>query len=191
VDENTLLCGMTWYNIFQTTPSGDAWYNLAHQWIAAKLNLANFASVPVNVQDALDQAEVLLTGNCASLGQSQSAQAGSLTDILNQYNTGRLGPGHCTEGVTTAVTFPNPATGDQVTLQMPDFEGQQDTLVQIFTTSFRKVKELSFSQILGSTQVTISLLDRSNIYLANGLYYVRISTPATGGQWIVRLLVLR
>lgn len=95
------LSGMTWLEVFNTAPKGNAYYNLAHQYMAAYLNVANGASVPSEVQDALDDAEDLfnnytpediaaLKGNNA-LRQEFIALAG----ILGSYNEGQIGPGHC------------------------------------------------------------------------------------------------
>src|SRR5690242_8521526 len=35
ISEDTLLCGMRWYDILWTPPEGEAWFILAHHWIAA------------------------------------------------------------------------------------------------------------------------------------------------------------
>ncbi len=191
LSEDTLLCGMTWYNILLNQPQGDAWYNLAHQWIAVQLNEANGSSVPNFIKNAMAQAATLLNGNCSNVAQSIVPLATQLTNLLDQYNTGQIGPGHCSESTTSFATFPNPATGDQFNVEVPAFTGRMDVTVEIFTTAFRKVKTVTFYQILGSTDVTITLTDKLGITLADGLYYIKVSTPANGGQWIGKLLVLR
>ena len=192
ISEDTLLCGMTWYNILLVQPKGDHWYNLAHQWIAATLNRAQGSSAPDIIQSAMTQAEALLTANCANIPDSQVTLASNLTALLDEYNTGVVGPGHCSEGVTEgAVIYPNPATGDTVYVQIPDYPGTQDVTIQIYTVGFRLVKQVSLTQVKGNTDELLTLLDKSGITLSNGLYYIRVSTPANGGMWISKLLVLR
>ncbi|MEJ2367448.1 MAG: hypothetical protein P8Z49_03640 [Acidobacteriota bacterium] len=90
----TELCGLSWMTIFQTQPEGEAWYILAHQWIAATLNVANGADSTV-IAEALSQAEAILTGNCLSVPESLRGQAIDLSETLDHYNNGTIGPGHC------------------------------------------------------------------------------------------------
>jgi len=96
VSETTTLCGKTWYNILQTAPkTGDAWTILAHQWIASKLNVANGASVPDGVAAALTSSQGMLTSNCSGIPQEQRQVALENSLILDNYNNGLIGPGHC------------------------------------------------------------------------------------------------
>ncbi len=74
-----------------TPPKGDAWYILAHQWIAARFNVGSGATPPAD--DALIQAEVLLSDCVIDDGEHDAALA--LADKLDAYNNGELGPGHC------------------------------------------------------------------------------------------------
>ncbi len=97
ISEETLLCGETWFNIINTPPRGDPWLILAHQWIAAKLNVANGAS-PDSLGGALDEAEDLLTNNCDGLGDKDADRAIELATLLDDYNNGRVGPPHCGDG---------------------------------------------------------------------------------------------
>jgi hypothetical protein len=95
-DEDTLLCGRTWYDILHTNPrGGNAWYILAHQFIAASLNVASGASTPDQVDDALAEAAALLAADCGPLPASSNPDAINLAGILDAYNNGDVGPGHC------------------------------------------------------------------------------------------------
>lgn len=96
VAETTLLCGQRWLDIFDTAPRGDAWYILAHQWIAASLNVANGAAVPPEVVAALAQGDALL--RACRIEKAGRATATALADVLGKYNEGIIGPGHCGEG---------------------------------------------------------------------------------------------
>jgi hypothetical protein len=102
----------TWYDVFWTAPKGNAWYNLAHQWMAAYLNAMNGAATPDEVDTALaDGAWLLEMGPGAFVapkGTAKSTPAGQATlalieqareaaGILASYNEGWIGPGHCDE----------------------------------------------------------------------------------------------
>lgn len=94
-DENNLLCGKTWLSLLQTAPKGgDAWLVLAHQWIAATLNRDAGASAPADVQQALTDGGALLA-QCTTLSGPSKARATNLAGLLDQYNNGLVGPGHC------------------------------------------------------------------------------------------------
>lgn len=95
------LSGQSWYEVFQTPPAGNAYYNLAHQFMAAKLNVLNGASVPAEVQDALTAAETLFDAytpaQAAALKGKAANEFRALATILDNYNNGYIGPGHCDE----------------------------------------------------------------------------------------------
>ena len=99
------LSGQTWYQVFWTAPAGNAYYNLAHQYMAAELNTLNGAAVPANVQTALNTATTLFNtytpAEIAALkgknGNALRAQFIELAGLLGSYNEGKIGPGHCDE----------------------------------------------------------------------------------------------
>jgi len=87
------------------------------------------------------------------------------------------------------VIYPNPGTGPSVTIQVP-LASSSDVKVEIFTTAFRKVlDEDSRMGYPPADKVNLMLQDRWGRELANGLYYVRITTHQ--GRFIDKLLVLR
>ncbi len=98
------LSGQTYLQVLQTSPKGgNAYYQLAHQYIAAKLNQLNGASVTSGVQAALDSANILFNtytpAQIAALKGSSSIrqQFINLAGTLGSYNEGLIGPGHCDE----------------------------------------------------------------------------------------------
>ncbi|MDD5111960.1 MAG: MopE-related protein [Candidatus Altiarchaeota archaeon] len=106
LQENTTfyLSGQTWLQVFRTPVQGNAYYQLAHQYMAAKLNvLMNWAPAPAEVTSAITQAEALFNtytpAQIAALkGKSATAvkaQFQSLASTLGSYNEGTIGPGHC------------------------------------------------------------------------------------------------
>lgn len=95
--EGYTLSGITWLTILKTPVKGDPWYILAHQYIAAKLNIAAGAD-PSAVSAAITQAEALFgTYGPNSVPKNIKNQFTSLASQLDQYNNGLIGPGHCSE----------------------------------------------------------------------------------------------
>ena len=50
------LSGASWYQVFWTAPAGNAYYNLADQYMAARLNILDGASAPASVSSAITTA---------------------------------------------------------------------------------------------------------------------------------------
>lgn len=93
-----------WYDAFWTPPQGgNLWYKLVHQFQAAYLNVANGASAPDDVADALTEAEAwLLTYSPADKIKGKDAKSiNDLHSLLASYNEGDVGPGHCDEDGTS------------------------------------------------------------------------------------------
>lgn len=96
------LSGQTYYEALWTSPNGNAYYILAHAYIAAQLNFLNGAD-PSAAQAAFDQATALLQMYTpAQIGALRGSSAlrqqfVSLAGILDNYNNGLIGPGHCSE----------------------------------------------------------------------------------------------
>jgi hypothetical protein len=104
MDENQLLCAgdsRTLLTLLKTPPaSGDAYLILAHQYIAAKLNVASGASTTTEVDNALAAAKVFLETTCPGPVHSSTDDGYWMTlfaGVLDSYNNGFVGPGHCAE----------------------------------------------------------------------------------------------
>jgi hypothetical protein len=95
------LSGQTYYQVLWTEPSGNAYYILAHAYIAAQLNQLNGTSIPADVLTAFNTATTLFnTYTPAQIGVLKGSSAlrqqfVSLAGILDDYNNGITGPGHC------------------------------------------------------------------------------------------------
>jgi hypothetical protein len=75
--------------ILETAPAGGSTVLiLEHQLIAAELNIIGGASAPANVTAAITQAATVLASGLGST---------SLADLLDRYNSGLIGPGHCND----------------------------------------------------------------------------------------------
>jgi hypothetical protein len=85
--------GKTWIGVLKTAPLGNAYYILAHQFIAATLNGAAGASAPANVQQALADAAAYFADPAGST--LTRAQLIAMATLLDDYNNGLLGVPHC------------------------------------------------------------------------------------------------
>ena len=91
--------GATWLAVLQTEPrGGNAYYQLAHQFIAASLN-APSATPPAGVTTALGAAAtyfgVAIPTDWSVGGTYTKAQLTGWAGLLGAYNEGTIGPGHC------------------------------------------------------------------------------------------------
>ncbi len=87
------------------------------------------------------------------------------------------------------VLFPNPVEkGDSVKIQGFRLPSVGKVNIQVFSLSFRMVLEETL-QAKPREELELPLLDPLGVPLANGLYYVVVTSG--GVQWTGKLLVLR
>ena len=67
------------------------YFILAHQFIAAELNVAAGASIPEDVENAWLAAKAYFEGKTTPERNELIKWAG----LLDDYNNGKVGPGHC------------------------------------------------------------------------------------------------
>lgn len=82
----------TYLDVLRTPPRGDVYVILAHQYIAAKLNL--FGGVDDPDAWALIGEAFQILSDC-TVDSSESARAHDLAEALTGFNEGAWGPGHC------------------------------------------------------------------------------------------------
>jgi len=96
---NFYLSGQSWRSVLETAPQGgNAYYILAHQFIAASINAKSASTTPA-VDAALSAAAAYFAkatpGNW-SVGETYSKdQLTGWASVLDAYNNGGTGPGHC------------------------------------------------------------------------------------------------
>ena len=84
--------------IFNTPAAGNGLIAMAHQLIAAKLNIANGASTTPAVDNAIINADTLIGNKVVppvGSGFLANSSTGALTTTLTNFNEGSIGPGHC------------------------------------------------------------------------------------------------
>ncbi|MDQ3494352.1 MAG: hypothetical protein M3485_02170 [Pseudomonadota bacterium] len=90
--------GASYIKVMWTAPKGNAYYNLAHQYIAAKLNVLAGASDAAVATD-LAAAEALFSAHAPGSNywknKSNSQNVIAMAGRLAAYNEGSIGPGHC------------------------------------------------------------------------------------------------
>jgi type II secretory pathway pseudopilin PulG len=93
------LSGQTWIQVFTTAPQGNPYYILAHQYMAARLNILDGASSTPAVDSAIAWATTFFNTYTpsSSLGKSVKNAALNAASLLDSYNSGAIGPGHCDE----------------------------------------------------------------------------------------------
>jgi hypothetical protein len=101
-DTTFFLSGQTWYEVFWTSPKkGNAYYNLAHQYMAAKLNLLSGATSTAGVDAAITWAETFFsTYTPSNWPKALKTTIVQNAGVLGSYNEGLTGPGHCDEDAT-------------------------------------------------------------------------------------------
>lgn len=89
--------GKSWLQVLKTPPKGNVYYILAHQYIAAQLNILNGASSTDEVNTAITWAEGFFNTYTptSALEKTIRNQATSYANLLDRYNNGDIGPGHC------------------------------------------------------------------------------------------------
>ncbi len=101
LEENTpfFLSGATYYQVLWTPPRGNVYYILSYQYIAAKLNILNGAASTPEVDAALSWAQSFFNTYTPSskFSKTLKTQVTSYAELLDSYNNGYIGPGHCSE----------------------------------------------------------------------------------------------
>jgi hypothetical protein len=85
------------------------------------------------------------------------------------------------------VVFPNPSTHEPAALGLPS--GVTSVDIKVFTLAFRKVQEIQPGQYVPGTTVPLPMTDSGGAPLANGLYYLVVTTNQ--GTTTVKWLILR
>lgn len=97
-DTTFFISGKTWYQVLWTPPSGgNAYYILAHAYMAAKLNVLNGAASTPSVEAAITWAETFFAAKtpATKLSKAERDLAIAYAALLDNYNNGLTGPGHC------------------------------------------------------------------------------------------------
>lgn len=89
------MSGMTYMGVLHEPVKGRAYFILAHQYIAAMLNVDAGASMPDDVLAAYNAATEYFESNKPAKKDAMHNQVTMWAQILDDYNNGRTGPGSC------------------------------------------------------------------------------------------------
>jgi hypothetical protein len=147
--------GRSWYQVFWTAPGGNPYYNLAHQFMAARLNVANGASTTAEVDACLTFANTFFGAKTPSstLSRAERAQVIACAGTLGSYNEGLIGPGHCDDD--------GGSTGNAIAISAP-FEvktGLNEQRLRLSPNPAQEQVRINLSQFIGM-DVEIILSDR-------------------------------
>jgi hypothetical protein len=189
-DAMFFLSGQTYLEVLNTAPGGNKYYILAHQYIAAELNFLAGADNS-EVIDAFNQAKTLLQmytpAEIAALkgkdGKDLTNQYTSLGSILDDYNNGIIGPGHCGEEYemmekSAQITdenngivvhgfkvYPNPVMENSTVSFSPSFDG--NATVELYNIMGQKTTTLFNRKVQKDIPVSFSFDGRQ---YTQGLY---------------------
>ena len=174
--------------VFDTQPSNKngKYYILAHQYIAAELNLYNNAD-PTDIAEFFNEASDFLekhTPEDVRNSKDLQAKAVKLGGKLDEYNNGKIGPGHCDDDdddekevyiervfikenikKNKIKIFPNPVTSNGQILFRTLNSG--NTSIELYNLNGQKVSELYNGKTTKGTDVSIPF---SAVNLKKGLY---------------------
>ncbi len=94
--------GASYLSVLRTAPAGNPYYQLAHQYIAAELNQLDGADASA-ASAAFAEASALLSAYSPKAVQNLPRKSPvrdrfiALAGVLESYNSGDIGPGHCSE----------------------------------------------------------------------------------------------
>ena len=75
-------------------------------------------------------------------------------------------------------------------VSVPSLTASGDVKVGIYSLSYRKVQDVTFPNVQPGESITLKLLDKAGVHLADGIYYL-VVTPPNGHKNVLKLLVLR
>lgn len=86
---------MTFMQVLDEPVKGRPYFILAHQYIAAMLNVAAGASMPSDVKAAYDAATSYFQNTTSITSKDMKDKVTAWASMLDDYNNGKTGPGHC------------------------------------------------------------------------------------------------
>ncbi|QGY43926.1 T9SS type A sorting domain-containing protein [Maribellus comscasis] len=183
------LSGQTWLEVFDTQPKGNAYYILAHQYMAAALNVLNGSYAPSEVVTAILDATSLFNtyspADIAALGGGDVLrdQFIALGELLDDYNNGELGPTHCDDYESSEKSavidnslefsefsvYPNPVRGNATLSFNPNFDG--NATVDVYNSMGQKALTLYNQNV--KKNIPVSVMFDGN-QLNEGLYVITL-----------------
>ena len=203
-DEDFYYSGQTYYEVFWTPVSGNAYYILARQFIAAHLNFLNGAD-PSAAQAEFNIAEALFNNpaNTPDKIKKLKKEAKKVwTDpagILDDYNNGDIGPGHCddegdrsadeltgiinTEEYVSISAYPNPFM-NAVTIEFT-MEEDTDVTLEVYNMTGAKVASLYKGDVQANQTYSFDFDGIAHINQGAFIYVLRAGKTVKMGRLVM------
>jgi len=196
--------GQTYYEVMWTPVSGNPYYILAHQFIAAHLNFLNGAD-PSVAQAEFDIAEALLNNPANTPDEIKKLKKEAKkvwTDpagILDDYNNGDIGPGHCddegdrsadelngiinTEENVSISAYPNPFMNTVII----EFTMEEDTDVtlEVYNMTGAKVASLYKGDVQANQTYSFDFDGIAHINQGTFIYVLRAGKTVKMGRLVM------
>jgi hypothetical protein len=210
IGENTTFyySGQSYYEAIWTPPSGgNAYYILAHQFIAAELNFLNGAS-PTAAQEAFDEAHSLFTNPVNTPAYVKKLKKTNpalrqywidLAEVLDDYNNGDIGPGHCEdEGDRSAdeltgiintkenvsfSAYPNPFM-NSVTIEFTMAE-DTEAVLEVYNMTGAKVASLYNGSVNANQTYSFSFNGDTHVKQETFIYVLRAGKTVKMGRLVM------
>jgi hypothetical protein len=189
-DATFFLSGQTYLEVLNTPVKGNPYYTLAHQYIAAELNM--LAGVYVrDIEGKLDTAMQLFNTftpeetDALKNNDNNKKLFKSLAGVLDDFNNGIIGPGHCGDeyedlkksaviddpspDIRELSVYPNPIKGIATLSFKPAYDGNAS--VDVYNSSGQKTLTL-FNQSVRK-DLPVNLMFDGN-QLNEGLYVITL-----------------
>ena len=157
----TFFCtGMSWEDVLNTPVGGNPYLDLAHQWIAASLNLNVIGGTgtlpPSNIAAEYNDGLNLLSAYCINETIAPNLQADATNDatVLNNFNNGQMGIAHCSSFPTTTPSPPDATTQPVTTQATTTTPCPPDTTTQPVTTTQATTQATTTTTTTQSTTTT-------------------------------------
>ena len=95
------MSNMNYYQVLWTPVAGNNYYILAKQYIATELNILNGTFAPQEVLDGMQEVKVIFETytptQIGTMRRNELTHINTLGRLLESYNVGEIGSGHCDE----------------------------------------------------------------------------------------------
>lgn len=204
-DTEFYYSSQTYYEVLWTPPKGgNAYYILAHQFIAAKLNFLNGAD-PSTVEDAFNGAEILFDNpdntpsHVKRLHGAERQEWIDLANVLDDYNNGVIGPGHC-EGENdrssdnmsdiiyspsniTLSAYPNPFT-NSATIKF-SLDHDSNATLEVYNLNGVKIATLFDGEIKANQTYTFIFKGTTDLKQETYIYVIRSASIVKLGRLVM------
>ncbi|MBN1986991.1 MAG: T9SS type A sorting domain-containing protein, partial [Prolixibacteraceae bacterium] len=191
-DAAFFLSGQTYLEVLNTAVKGNAYYTLAHQFIAAELNMYAGAYLGEVADEFSEAADLLALYTPAQIGEMKGNNPVrkmfiELGEMLDKFNNGIIGPGHCDNDdmeksatldssfeISEFSVYPNPASNVTTLSFNPVSDGM--ATVELYNSLGQKLEVLFNENVRRNVPVKV---DFDVSAFNRGLYILQLKNNAS------------